>query len=68
MFQETETEQSVVSSYPLTDGPVQAAMKRFEVQHPPGAAGVDAVVVEHAVNRDVLPRSDHQLLRDVADR
>lgn len=54
---------------PLVDRVVLAAMERLlEVEHPHGRAGVDVVVVEHAVHRHVLPRSHHHLLGDVAHR
>lgn len=48
---------------------VLAAIERLlEVEHPHGRAGIDVVVVEHAIHCHVLPRSHHHLLRDVAHR
>lgn len=55
------------SAYPLVDGAVLAAVELLvEVEDPHGRAGVEAVVVEHAVNGHVLPRTYHHFLRDVA--
>lgn len=53
-------------AYPLVDCAVLAAMELLEVEFPLGHAGVDVVVIEDAVNRDVLPRPRHHFLRNVA--
>lgn len=53
-------------AYQLVDCVVLAAMDLLEVEFPHGHAGVDVAVVEDAVNRDVLPRSHHHFLRNVA--
>lgn len=54
--------------HPLVDGPVLAAVDRLlDVELPHGRAGVEVVVVEHAVDGDVLAGPHHHLLRDVAD-
>lgn len=59
--------ENVFVIYPLVDWVVLAVMKPIiPVEHPRGRAGVDAVVVEHAIHRHVLPRSRHHLHRDVA--
>lgn len=56
-----------LGSYQLVDWVVLAAIKLLlEVQHPEGRAGVDAVVVEHAVHGHVLSWSCDHPLRDVA--
>lgn len=57
----------LVGAYPLVDGVVQAVIKLLvKVEDPQGRAGVEVVVVENAVNCDVLPRFHHHFLRDVA--
>lgn len=57
----------LVAAYPLVDGVVQAVIKLLvKVEDPQGRAGVEVVVVEDAVNCDVLARFHHHFLRDVA--
>lgn len=56
-----------VAAYPLVDGVVLAVVELLvEVEDPQGRAGVEVVVVKHAVNCDVLPRTHHHFFRDVA--
>lgn len=57
------------AAHPLVDGVVLTAMEPlFEVENPRGRAGVDVVVVEHAVHRYALSRSHNHFFRDVAHR
>lgn len=56
-----------VAAYPLVDQVVLAVVELLvKVEDPQGRAGVEVVVVEHAVNCHVLPRTYHHFLRDVA--